>query len=272
MKAFVPIVLVGLCLVVLVGLAVWVFRRSSASSTSPSQTNRVRTLEGNFWRDFPSAKGGPLPLPYGPYFPLEARGIDKVVAFDDVLGEAEMAYLRALMEEGPEEEGVFEKGANPWLKSLEIRLAKLLQKDPASLEALRIYRHGPKDRQDGPKDKKDGPKDKKDGAKHQPETSNQTSPHIDVLEDGGGRQGQRLSTMHIFLNSLPPLEDGGRTIFNKLDAAVKPKAGTAIGWNNVLMEGGQARGTDHEMWHMSQALTLDKSALYTLVVYSRERP
>ncbi len=240
MKPAIPIFLVGICLLLVVGAAVWWFHRKGKKVIETDNPEEV-ALDANFWRDFPAAKATPVPVPYGPYFPLEAKGIDKVVAFDDVLSESEMAYLRALM--GSTKRGVL-KGSNPWLKSLQSRIAKLLQKDPSSLEALRLIKQDAKD---------------------------EVSPHIDVLEDGGGRRGQRLSTLQVFLNVLPPLEDGGRIIFNKLDAALKPKAGTAIAWNNVLLGGSSSGSTDHEMWHMSQALTLGGSTKYILVAYSRER-
>jgi hypothetical protein len=246
MKPVILIVLVGICLILAMGGAVWWFRRKPSTEVRQHGGKEVE-VDGDFWGDFPAAKSSPVPLAYGPYFPLESKGIDKVVAFDDVLGDSEMAYIRALAG-GPNKRVVLRKSANDWVKALEGRLATLLQKDPASLEPLRVCRQDPAD---------------------------EVSPHIDVLEDGGGRQGQRLSTLHVFLNTLPPLEDGGRTIFNTLDAGLKPKAGTAIGWNNVLLDGngrGQRDQIDHEMWHMSQALTLEKSAKYTLVVYSRERP
>jgi len=242
MKATVVVVLVGLCLLLAVGASVWFFRRKKPGGEEAEETKEVE-VDADFWRDFPIARESPLPIPYGPYFPLDAKGIDKVVAFDDVLSESEMVYLRSLLKEGVKK-GRLAKGANPWIKALEERIAKLLQKSPQLLEPLRLIRQDPGD---------------------------ESSPHIDALEDGGGKQGQRLSTLHIFLNSLPPLEEGGRTIFNKLDAGLKPKAGTAIGWNNVVVAGGAANQIDHEMWHMSQALTLDNDAKYTLVAYSRER-
>lgn len=249
MKPTIVIVLVALCLLTIVGAAVWWFRRKPPTRTRDVQeVNHEVEVGGDFWRDFPLAKASPLPIPYGPYFPLEAKTIDKVVAFDDVFSESEMVYLRSLLS-GNIKHARLPKAGNPWIQSLETRIAKLLQKSPALLEPLRLVRQDPGD---------------------------ESSPHIDALDDGGGRQGQRLSTLHIFLNSLPPLEEGGRTIFNKLDAGLKPKAGTAIGWNNVLL-GDKSNGDgiehaiDHDMWHMSQALTLDKDAKYTLVAYSRER-
>ena len=243
MKPIIQILLVAFCLLIGLAAAVWWFRLRKVGGEEEGTKVKAVTRQPDLWRDFPSAKAAPVLVPHGPYFPLEAKNIDKVVAFDDVVTPSESAYLKALLEKGVTKVSLA-KGSTPWLRMLEGRIAKLLQRPTETLEPLEVHLQLPGD---------------------------EVSPHIDVLEDGGGRQGQRLSTMIVFLNALPPLEEGGRTIFNKLDAGFKPAQGTAIAWNNVVVTNGVAGETDHEMWHMSQALRLDGSSKYTLVAYSRER-
>lgn len=208
-----------------------------------------RSLSPDLWSYFPESKLIPPIKPYGPYFPLENMDIDKIVAFDDVLNETETMYLIDVMSDYCE---TFDATANteparvtlnktPWVCAIERRIAKLMQVDPKKLEPIELCR-------------------KRYGDK--------TNPHTDILEDGGGAAGQRLSTMVVFLNNLPPLEDGGRIIFNRINVGLYPKAGTGIAWNNVDID---TLETDHDMWHTHQPIHMENSIKYILVAYSRER-
>lgn len=258
MKEYTVIIVVAIVVVLILTCVVW-FVCSGNNITFHKPLNTViknssqmlgkHTLSPDLWIYLPDSKKIPETTPYGPYFPLEKKNIDKIVAFDDVLTDTEAMYLVDVMSDYCETLNNKTKSTpvsiilnkTPWVRSIEKRIAKLLQVDPGKLEPLIICRqcHG-----------------------------DETNPHMDTLDDGGGVSGQRLSTMVVFLNNLPPLEDGGRIIFNRLDAGLYPKTGTGIAWNNIDVTTFEP---DHDMWHTSQAVYMEKSVKYTLVAYSRER-
>ena len=75
--------------------------------------------------------------------------------------------------------------------------------------------------------------------------------HCDYFEDSRplefnhyARQqgGQRTWTFQVYLTDV---EEGGETIFPKLDLSVKPKRGMALVWNNLLPDGMPNRDTNH---------------------------
>jgi hypothetical protein len=196
----------------------------------------------------PLSKRVPLPRPFGPYFPLEAKNIDKVVAFDNVLTPAECDYLRTMVEKfmksSTEAFGLtyIQKESNPWTIHLEKRLAALLQTHPGKLETIQLHRY---------------------------KRGHEVSPSLDTLsEDDKGSAGQRTSTFIVFLNDLPELEEGGRIVFPSLKAGIRPKQGTAIGRNNVHPK---TKRVDETMVHGEETLYLKRSTKYLLVVRSRER-
>ncbi len=55
--------------------------------------------------------------------------------------------------------------------------------------------------------------------------------------------GQRTWTLMIYLNDV---EEGGETYFKHLDLKIKPKAGKAIFWNNLFINGWPNFKTKHE--------------------------
>jgi hypothetical protein len=60
-----------------------------------------------------------------------------------------------------------------------------------------------------------------------------------------GFDGDRLYTVLIYLNDLKP-EQGGDTIFAKLNIGVKPKLGRAVIWTNTNPDGSTHEETSHE--------------------------
>lgn len=75
--------------------------------------------------------------------------------------------------------------------------------------------------------------------------------HCDYFEDSRplefnhfARQqgGQRTWTFQVYLTDV---EEGGETVFPKINLAVKPKRGMALVWNNLLPDGMPNRDTNH---------------------------
>lgn len=66
--------------------------------------------------------------------------------------------------------------------------------------------------------------------------------HHDAYE---GFDGDRLYTVLIYLNDLRD-EDGGGTIFEKLNIGVRPKCGRAVIWTNTNPDGSRHPETIHE--------------------------
>lgn len=303
LKPMKPVGAIALCaavlLVALVAVA-WFCRRPSSetsrqeggrASTTVSDRGHLRDLlvlrRVSLWDEVPMSKRVPPPVPQGPYFPLRN---DKVVAFDDVVSPAECEFLKGVVEASvPKgtEQGVetrtssspskpqahqqahppphrwavrLGKECTPWVRSLEHRLAAILQTHPGKLEPLQVhvYRRRPARSSAGD------------------DVHGEDLPHLDVLGLAEGADpdspdvaaGQRVSTLVVFLNDLPELEEGGRAIFSKLNGGLRPKQGTAIGWNNVDP---RTKRVDPEVAHTGEPLHLRKSAKYILMAYSRER-
>ncbi len=77
----------------------------------------------------------------------------------------------------------------------------------------------------------------------------QFKPHWDYFQPDthvyrrlAGLRGNRTWTFMVYLNDV---EDGGATRFTKIDYAVKPKAGMAVLWNNLLPDGTPNEYTMH---------------------------
>jgi hypothetical protein len=60
-----------------------------------------------------------------------------------------------------------------------------------------------------------------------------------------GFDGDRLYTVLIYLNDLEP-DQGGTTVFSKLNIGVKPKLGRAVVWTNTNPDGSNHEETSHE--------------------------
>jgi prolyl 4-hydroxylase len=80
------------------------------------------------------------------------------------------------------------------------------------------------------------------------------------------KNGQRLATMFVYLNDLPPDEDGGGTHFPKLDMTIKPKKGNAAFWMN--MENGKV---DPRTLHAGQSVRKPDSVKYGMNIWFRDR-
>jgi len=60
------------------------------------------------------------------------------------------------------------------------------------------------------------------------------TPDTQTFRRLAGLRGNRTWTFMVYLNDV---EEGGATRFTRIDHAVKPKAGTAVLWNNLLPDG-----------------------------------
>ncbi len=201
-------------------------------------------IEDSMWDDFPESKAL-APQAQGPYFP----GNDEtLVAFDNMLSKAECDYLifkaqdkfkPSTVGKGKKdvvrtsESAYIKKAGNAWIQSLEQRVAEVLQTKPEHLEPLQVCRY---------------------------QQGQFYKPHMD--SDGNNR---RLSTLLVYLNELPPEETGGRTIFPKLGAAIKPKKGTGIAWNNLDPDTFIPNG---DTVHAGETITKSHSVKYILNVWS----
>jgi prolyl 4-hydroxylase len=67
-------------------------------------------------------------------------------------------------------------------------------------------------------------------------------PDTQVYRRLAGLRGNRTWTFMVYLNDVP---EGGATRFTKIDYAVKPKAGMAVLWNNLLADGTPNEHTMH---------------------------
>ncbi len=265
MKSSVLIVCMCLLLITL-GVAAWFWFKKrktkvKVDETEEDDSGQVKVKpkfiqDLSLWDDFPQSKMIRTLGVIGPYFPLEHIRNDKIVAFDRVLTPAETQYLivkgspflgSSLLEGGGENKenrssssAFIPKGATPWIKHLEQRFAAILQTKPENLEPIQFcrYTHGQK-----------------------------FEPHLDSLKKVGP-PGQRMSTLLVYLNDLPPEEKGGRTIFDKFNAAIKPQQGTALAWNNVNPKTGRI---DRDMWHEGEVLSYRGSEKFILNVWSRKR-
>ena len=65
----------------------------------------------------------------------------------------------------------------------------------------------------------------------------------DVFERHTAVGGQRTWTVMIYLNDV---QEGGQTIFHRLGKCYQPKAGLALAWNNLYVDGRLNRDTLHE--------------------------
>jgi prolyl 4-hydroxylase len=80
------------------------------------------------------------------------------------------------------------------------------------------------------------------------EVGQQFKAHTDYFEKNeigkyGGQQGQRTYTFMIYLNEV---EQGGDTLFPKLNIGFKPKPGMAVIWNNLNADGKENYLTLHQ--------------------------
>lgn len=243
MKPIGIIVLCVVCILVLLVGAVIFFR--SKNPKVEDNIDRPKCLRHlSLWRDIPLSKKAPLKAPEGPYFPIQKT--EKVIAFDEVLSDAECAFLIQATDKVlslSDVQGIvhIKKESTPWVKFLEKRFATILQTHPGKLETIQLHRY-------------------KKG-------SDVTMPHLDVIDDEDPA-GQRMSTLIVFLNDLPDLEEGGRTIFSRLNGGLRPKKGTAIAWNNVDLE---TKSPDEDVAHAGEPLYLKKSTKYILIAWSRQR-
>jgi len=205
----------------------------------------VSFVEDSMWDDFPESKALAA-SPEGPYFPGEG---ETLVAFDNVLSKAECDYLifkaqdkfrPSTIGKGEKdgalrtsESAYMKKGGNEWIRSLEQRFADILQTKVEHLEPLQVCRY---------------------------QQGQFYKPHMD-----SDHNNRRLSTLLIYLNELPPEEKGGRTIFLKLGAAIKPKKGTGVAWNNLDSDTFIPNG---DTVHAGDAITKSHSVKYILNVWS----
>lgn len=197
------------------------------------------------WDDFPESRAL-QPSPEGPYFPAKE---ETLVAFDNVLSPAECDYLILKVQdkfqpstvgrgEGggalrTSESAMIKKSGNEWIQSLEQRFADILQTKPENLEPLQVCRY---------------------------QQGQFYKPHMD-----SDHKNRRLSTLLVYLNELPSEETGGRTIFIKMGAAIKPKKGTGLAWNNLDPD---TFIPDENTMHAGEAITKSHSVKYILNVWS----
>jgi len=80
------------------------------------------------------------------------------------------------------------------------------------------------------------------------------------------RGGQRTITYFVYLNDLPPDEKGGATSFPKLGIKIRPKAGTAVYFNNLLPSGKE----DDRLLHGGEPP--EQSIKYGLNIWFRQGP
>lgn len=205
----------------------------------------ISFMEDSMWDDFPESKAL-TPAPRGPYFP--AKG-ETLIAFDNILSKAECDYLifkaqgkfkPSTVGKGVDggtlrtsESAYLKKSGNAWIQSLEQRFADVLQTKVEHLEPLQVCRY---------------------------QQGQYYKPHMD-----SDHKNRRLSTLLVYLNELPPEETGGRTIFLKLGAAIKPKKGTGVAWNNLDPE---TFIPDENTVHAGEAITKSHSVKYILNVWS----
>lgn len=245
MKPVTIIVFCVVCILVLLVGVVFFFRSKNPKEEDETKVVKAKCLRSlSLWRDVPLSKKVPLRPPQGPYFPIKRT--EKVIAFDEVLTDAECEFLiqatdKVLTPDASEGIVHIKKESTPWVNFLEKRLATILQTHPGKMETLQLHRY------------------KKE--------SNVTHPHLDVI-DKDDPAGQRMSTLIVFLNDLPELEEGGRTIFSRLNGGLRPKKGTAIGWNNVALN---TKVPDEDVVHTGEPLYLKKSTKYILIGWSRQR-
>lgn len=68
-------------------------------------------------------------------------------------------------------------------------------------------------------------------------------PSADEWKVYAGKKGQRTWTVTVYLNDV---EEGGETYFPRLKLRMKPRAGRAVIWNNLLLNGTGNHDTLHE--------------------------
>jgi hypothetical protein len=138
------------------------------------------------------------------------------------------------------------RGQTPLVAEIEKRVAAIIGCPVSHLEPLQVVRYTP---------------------------GQQFRPHHDYFAPGTpgharamATSGQRQSTIFIYLNDMETGETGGRTIFPKLELAIRPRAGKAVWWCNCKPNG------------QEEPLTLHageppiKSTKYAINVWSRPLP
>jgi len=98
-------------------------------------------------------------------------------------------------------------------------------------------------------------------------------PHMDYFIPGKRgttealkRGGQRTITFFIYLNNLASDETGGATVFPQLRLKIKPRAGTALFFNNLLPDGKE----DNRMLHGGEPPK--QSVKYGMNAWFRQAP
>lgn len=131
---------------------------------------------------------------------------------------------------------------HPLIASLEERIIALTGLDPLKGEALQ-------------------------GQRYQP--GQEFKEHTDYFEPDGpdferycSQSGQRTWTVMIYLNEP---EAGGFTYFRRIDAAVKPVAGTLVAWNNLDARGRPNGDTLHH------GMPVERGTKYILTKWFRQR-
>lgn len=236
-----PIIVIFVSLIAMVALVV-------TTVLYKLKTKLYPCVESSMWEDFPESKLVTT-SPSDPYAPSAS---ETLVAFDNVLSTAECDYLilqsqekfvSSKLENGrnssarTSESTFLKKSGNAWIQSLEQRFATLLQTKPENLEPIQICRY---------------------------QQGQFYKPHFDA-----DASNKRLSTLLIYLNDLPPDESGGRTIFPKLGAAIRPKKGTGIAWDNLDPD---TFVPDEDTLHAGETITQKHSIKYILNVWSLVDP
>ena len=98
--------------------------------------------------------------------------------------------------------------------------------------------------------------------------------HHDYLDDKVPdlpTRGQRMVTIFVYLNDLPPEETGGGTKFHVLGKTIRPKLGTGALWYNMVRDPTTSQPvTDPTTLHSGEPL--DKAVKYGLNVWARTKP
>lgn len=80
--------------------------------------------------------------------------------------------------------------------------------------------------------------------------------------------GQRTTTLFVYLNDLPESETGGGTHFVHLNTTIRPEKGAAAMWFNVDKDGNE----DTRTLHAGETINNPSTVKYGLNVWFRDRP
>ena len=95
------------------------------------------------------------------------------------------------------------------------------------------------------------------------------NPHYDFFSPDSNDisvRGNRTKTLLVYLNDVEP-ENGGATVFPKLNLKIQPKAFSAIYFENMI-----GSEVDYNTLHAGEELKTDKHKKYAINIWFREKP